>query len=156
MGLQENMRAENVRSLSLRKPVTVSPDESLNQVVDAMKSHHLGCAIVVDDDGKPLGIFTESQLVQILAEETTDFSSPVSAAMESDWPSVRDNEPIVEVLNLMTARNLRFVIVVDSAGNLVGLTGQRGLLEYIADHFPDQVMVQRIGGTPHLQNREGA
>ncbi|MBD3676294.1 MAG: CBS domain-containing protein [Planctomycetaceae bacterium] len=156
MGLQENMRAEQVRTLSLREPVTVSPDEPLNQVVDAMKSHRLGCAIIVDADGKPIGIFTESQLIKLLADESTDFSAPVSSAMESNWPSARDDAPIVEVLNQMTSRNLRFVIVVDAEGNLVGLTGQRGLLEYIADHFPEQVMVQRIGGTPHLNTREGA
>ena len=156
MGLHENMRAENVRSLSLREPVTVSPDEPLKQVVETLKSRRLGCAIVVDQDGKPIGIFTESQLIRLLSQEETDFSVPVSSVMETDWPCARDDAPVVEVLNQMTSRNLRFVIVVDAAGNLVGLTGQRGLLEYIADHFPEQVMVQRIGGTPHLKNREGA
>ena len=39
---------------------------------------------------------------------------------------------------------------------IAGLTGQKGLIEFVADHFPGQVMVQRIGGQPYPSDREGA
>ena len=45
---------------------------------------------------------------------------------------------------------------VDDQGKLVGLTGQKGLMEYVAEHFPGEVMVQRVGEKPYTQSREGA
>jgi len=156
MGLQENLQAETVRMLALREPVTVDPDTPLREVVEEMKAHRLGCAIVVDAEFRPLGMFTESMLIKHLAAGERQLNTPVSKWMETDWPCVNQNDPIVNVLEAMRTRNVRFLWVVDDDRKLVGLTGQRGLLEYVADHFPSQVMVQRIGGTPHLKSREGA
>lgn len=156
MGLQENLHSETVRELALRAPVTVHPDTSVREVVEKMKAQRLGCAIVVDASHKPLGMFTESMLIDRLAGGERELNTSVSEWMATQWPCVNENDPIVDVLDAMRTRNVRFLCVVDNDGKLVGLTGQRGLLEYVADHFPSQVMVQRIGGTPHLRSREGA
>jgi hypothetical protein len=69
---------------------------------------------------------------------------------------VKQSDPIVNVLLAMQAQNVRFVCVLDDEGRAVALTGQKGLMEYIADHFPGQIMVQRIGCAPYIQQREGA
>jgi hypothetical protein len=60
------------------------------------------------------------------------------------------------VLAALEFTNIRFLIVVDDRGRLAGLTGQKGLMEYVAEHFPRQVTVQRIGCKPFLAEREGA
>lgn len=156
MGLQENLHSETVRELALREPVTVHPDTPVREVVEKMKARRLGCAIVVDAGHKPLGMFTESMLIERLSAGERELNTSVSDWMATQWPCVNEHDPIVDVLDAMRTRNVRFLCVVDDDGKLVGLTGQRGLLEYVADHFPSQVMVQRIGGTPHLRSREGA
>ena len=66
------------------------------------------------------------------------------------------SDPIVSVLESLELKNIRFLAVVDEDGRLAGLTGQKGLMEYVADHFPGEVMVQRVGQTPFLHQREGA
>jgi uncharacterized Ntn-hydrolase superfamily protein len=68
--------------------------------------------------------------------------------------SVRDT--VCHVMDRVRRQGARFVCVVDEMGRAVALTGQKGLAEYIADHFPDQVMVQRVGGRPGQETREGA
>jgi hypothetical protein len=45
--------------------------------------------------------------------------------------------------------------VVDEEGKVTALAGQKSLMEYVAEHFPGQVMVQRIG-CPPCSEREGA
>ncbi len=60
------------------------------------------------------------------------------------------------VLEVMEAKNIRFVVVLDEAGKVAGLTGQKGLMEFIAEHFPGEVMVQRIGTKHYPEEREGA
>ena len=76
--------------------------------------------------------------------------------MTRDWPTVSLADPISTVLDAMERANVRFVIVVDQQGQLAGLTGQKGLMEYVAEHFPGQAIVQRIGGAPYPTDREGA
>ncbi len=76
--------------------------------------------------------------------------------MQTNWPTVKLNDPISCVLNALETANIRFLIVIDENGQLAGLTGQKGLMEYVADHFPEQVIVHRIGCKPYPVEREGA
>lgn len=156
MGLKDNLNTEFVERLALRKPVTVTPETPLREVIQKMREGRLGCAIVIDAETKPVGMFTESMLTQLLAHRTTFLDEPVSNRMAEKWPWVKLNDSIADVLSAMELKNIRFICVVDDDGRLAGLTGQKGLMEYISDHFPGQVMVQRIGNAPFMQTREGA
>lgn len=156
MGLQENFQNELVSELELREPVTVHRGDDLRKVVTAMRGRKLGCAIVVDDDRKPIGIFTESMLTEMLTHATADMDSPIEKSMAVRCPWVRITDPISDVLEAMQMKNIRMLCVVDQSDHVVGLTGQRGVMEYIAEHFPGQVTVQRVGQPPSLTEREGA
>jgi predicted transcriptional regulator len=120
-----------------------------------MRSRELGCVFVVDADHKLIGMFTESMLTQQLAHGKALLDEPIKSHMSDHWPWVQMADPIADVLEAMNVNNTRFICVVDKDGRAAALTGQKGLMEYIADHFPSQVMVQRIGCSPTL-DREGA
>ena len=156
MGLYQNMQDEPVSRLALRDPVTVSPDVTVRDAILKMREKNLGCVIAVDDAKKPLGMFNESMLTQLLATTPTILDEPLSKHLSTHWPWVKATDKIADVLEAMQMKNIRFLCVVDEAGCLVGLTGQKGLMEYVAEHFPQQVMVQRIGGTPYSRQQEGA
>ena len=156
MGLQENFRNEPVSQLEIRQPVTVPATASVRDTVASMKERDLGCAIVIDGDRKPIGIFTESMLTALLPQGVQALDELVEKHMAQPCPWVRSTDPIADVLEAMQLKNLQFLCVVDKQNRVVGLTGQRGLMEYVAEHFPGQVMVQRIGQPPYLSDREGA
>ncbi len=156
MGLQENIQKEPVSQLALREPVTAERGTTLREAIAKMREKKLGCTVVVDPDRKPIGMFTESMLTQLLAQNAVSLDHPIEQHMAEQWPWVRLTDPIADVLEAMELKNVRFLCVVDQQDRLVGLTGQKGLMEYVADHFPGQVMVQRIGGKPYPQDREGA
>lgn len=155
MKLLQNMNQEPVAQLALRDPVLCRADDSLQAAIDEMRNRKLGCVIVIDDQRKPIGMFTESMLTQLLAQGVAPLDDPLSKHMAERWPWVKQDDPIVDVLEAMQAKNVRFICVVDEEGRVVGLTGQKGLMEYIAEHFPEQVMVQRVGAAPYAE-REGA
>lgn len=156
MGLRENMLSEPVGSLVLREPVTASSDTSLRDAVRSMRGRKLGCVIVVDEDRKPTGIFTERMLTQLIAQNPAGVEDKLRQHMAASCPWVKLTDKIEDVMDALKEKNIRFLAVLDDAGSLVGLTGQKGLMEYVAEHFPSQVMVQRIGGNPYTANREGA
>ncbi len=157
MGLKKNLLNETVKNLPLREAITMTEDTVMTAVLDRMREKHLGCVIVVDADGKPLGTFTERAMIDLLARDPAAWESmPVGKCLEKEWFSVQLTTPISHVMDLIREHAVRFVCVTDEAGHPVGLTGQKGLSEYIADHFPRQVMVQRLGGKPGTETREGA
>ena len=155
MGLKENLASEPVRRLNLRPAVIVPPEATVREGVVAMRNAHLGCVIVAGEDHKPVGMFTESILRQLLAESPQAIEEPIGERAAQQFPWVALDDPIQTVLDAMQANNTRFICVVDSDGRVCALTGQKGLMEYVAEHFPRQVMVQRIG-SPCTSEREGA
>jgi CBS domain-containing protein len=156
MGLQENLRNENLTRLEIRQPVLVRPGASVRDAVNQMRQQKLGCAVVVDENRKALGVFTESMLVRMLAYHPEQLDDPVEEHMTEQVPWVRQTDPIADVLEAMELKNIRTLCVLDDKDRVVGLTGQRGLMEYIAEHFPGDVTVQRIGLPPYPADREGA
>ena len=156
MGLKENIRNERVDQLELREPVTVAPTATVRDALSMMRDRDLGCAVMVDNDRKPIGTFDESMLTKLLSEGPLDIDQPIEKYVTTQFPLVRTTDPIANVLEVMQTRSVRMLFVVDSQDRVVGVTGQRGVMEYVADHFPGQVMVQRIGLPPYYCSREGA
>lgn len=156
MGLFENMNTETVQNLNLRDPVLAKPEEKTRDVVARMRKHNLGCAILVDDERKPVGMFTERMLTQIVASKPDTLDDPVGSHAAERWPQVALSDPIISVLEALELKNVRFLSVVDENGYTAGLAGQKGLMEYVADHFPSEVLVQRVGQKPYMHKREGA
>ena len=156
MGLHENIQQETVSRLALRTPVTTAPTGTVRDAVQKMHEVNLGCIIVIDEDRKPVGQFTEAMLVQLIRQNPEQLNEPLVDHMATQWPWVKLTDPIADVLEALETKNIRFLCVVDTDGRLAGLAGQKGLMEYVAEHFPGQVNVQRIGQEPYTQHREGA
>jgi CBS domain-containing protein len=156
MGLKKDLLNEKVSTLPLREPVTVSSGTIIRAAIAKMKAKSLGCAVVVDYAGKPLGTFTERSVIDLLLSDPTVLDKKtVADHLDPKWITVKQSDPVAEVLNAMQSKDQRFAVVVDEEGRVVGLTGQKGLMECIADYFPEQVFCQRVG-TPPVSAREGA
>lgn len=156
MGLERNLRTEPVSRLHLREPVLAKPDDTVREAVRRMRAKQLGCVYVVDEQGKAIGMFSESMLNRLLVTNVGALDDPLRRHMSDYWCCVRPTDPIIKVVTAMLSRNVRFVCVLDEQDRLTAMTGQRGLMEYVAEHFPAQVMAQRIGCAPYTQQREGA
>ncbi len=156
MGLEQNILNEPVSKLKLRQAITVDGRTSIQHATQLMRDAGLGCVVIVDDAGRPLGKFTERVLIDLLARDREALNQSVGDYMADTWDQVRLTDPIIRVVDALREHNLRFIIVVDEHDVAVGLTGQRGLAEYVADHFPHPVMTSRAGETQAMPEREGA
>ncbi len=156
MGLRENIFKDTIAELAVRQPILVSPKTSARQVATQLRLRQLGCAFVIDALGKPIGKFTQRQIMKLLVEDSKKLDGPVEDVMYRQCDTIRIDEPISRLIELMSAQQIRYLAVVDSNGSVIGLTGQKGLMEYIADHFPRQVKVQRMKPLIALETKEGA
>lgn len=155
MSLLESMQSGSVTNLTIRPPILCSRAVSVRDTIVKMREGRLGCAIIVDDDARPLGIFTEAMLRQLLVSSVS-VEDGIEGHMSTNFPWVKATDSVETVLDALETNNTRFLVVVDDHGTVVGLTGQKGLMEYIAELFPGEVMVQRVGGKGFSDQREGA
>ncbi len=157
MGLREDITHETIADLHLRPILTAKPDVSVRQAIQMMRDEKLGCVYVIDDDGRPLGKFNERQVLR-LVHSCGSLDEPVGNYIVN-VPSeglLKLSDPISKLMNVMSTARLRFVCVVDDEGKVKALTGQRGLMEYITEHFPRLVKVQMMASKLHMNEREGA
>lgn len=156
MGLQQNILHDTVADIELRELIAVSRNTSVRAAMGLMKQKKLGCVIVVDAKGRPIGKFTERRLLKLLLKNADQLDDPIHKHMYDTGDPVRRDATVSQMLRVMESRGLRFVCVVDEQGKAVALTGQKGLMEYIADHFPRQVKVQLMESKVYMSDREGA
>lgn len=59
---------ETVGAVMVSNVVTVRPEESVNDILELMKAHHVKRLVVIDQERIPLGIITRSNLVRAFFE----------------------------------------------------------------------------------------
>ena len=156
MGFREDLEHDPISSLQLREAIRVRPETVIRAAVAKMSSHSLGCAVIVDDEGNPCGLFTEQSLLGALVNDVSLDDHCVNEFAEASFEVVKTSEPVSRVWEAIRREGRRFVCVIDDDGNVVGVTGTRGVLEYVSEYFPQQVAVQRLGSKPWMEQREGA
>ncbi|MBI1372840.1 MAG: CBS domain-containing protein [Phycisphaera sp.] len=156
MGLRENIQHDTIGDLALRKAVVVQPDITIREAIKAMQQAGLGAVIVVDEDGKPVGMYNEKMLPGMLSTNPGAMDRPVRDHMTSYVICLRKSESIATLIATMEKHKLRWVCVVDDAGRPVALTGLRGVVEYLVEYFPYKVKMQPLQSRLAIEQREGA
>jgi CBS domain-containing protein len=156
MGFRQDLEQDHVSSLSLRDAIIVRAETTIAEAVGLMREKSLGCAVIVDPSGTASGIFTEQSLLAALAQHGSLADQTVGDYSDPHFLSLPSSAPISRVWDAIEQDGLRFICVTDDGGKLIGVTGQRGIFEYLAECFPQQVLVQRLGSTPWMEQREGA
>lgn len=156
MGLKQDVLSQPVSRLPLRPAISMGPQTPVRRAMEAMREARLGCVVVVDDLRRPLGKFTERRLMKALVEQPGCLDHPIERYMFGRDDCVRMSEPILKLVEHMEREKLRYMIVLNDYGQVTALTGQKGVMEFIAEHFPRQVKVQYMQAKLHLDEREGA
>jgi CBS domain-containing protein len=150
----------------LRKPVAVLPpaepivlraQDSIRTAVRRMAERKVGSVVIVDAEGRLIGIFTERDLMRKVVDTGADCDSPLRDYMTTPVEAVDKYERIGYVLNRMVIGGYRHVPVVDEARRPVGMLSVRGLLRYLVEHFPEDVLnvPPQPGHETRMLRREG-
>ncbi|MDP9427108.1 MAG: putative manganese-dependent inorganic diphosphatase [Actinomycetota bacterium] len=90
------------REVMLQDPLTVEPDELLTDITDRVMEVHYRAAIVVDGDGKPLGIVTRTDLLnpeprRVLLVDHAERGQSVPGVEEAQVVEILDHHHIGDV-----------------------------------------------------------
>ncbi|MEQ9407424.1 MAG: CBS domain-containing protein [Fuerstiella sp.] len=156
MGLKEEMETATVSQMNVRPPVIVPQTSTVREAVITMRTAGLGCAVVVDAQEHAVGMFTEGILRHGLNESVSVLDDLVEDQMVARLPWVLPSDPIKMVLQAMEEHNIRFIAVLDENRNVLGITGQKTLMEYVAEYFPREVLTHDPTGSTISPRKEGA
>ena len=134
------MRAITVARRAVR---TVPAGTPLSDAAELMADEGLRALLVVDGDGRPVGIVTERDIVVRALARGRRPSAPVEVAMTTDLVTADATASTREVYRLLKERRIRQVPLVER-GRLVAMVGRDDL----ADEGAAEILV-RLRCCPH-------
>ena len=118
--------------------VVVSPFTPLSQAIEAMKNDEGGC-VIISDDGRVAGIFTERDLLTKILGEEVDLESPISQWMQPAVETLSSEATIGDAVRLMNEKSFRNIPLVKQ-GELVGSISVFDIITYLAECYPKETM----------------
>jgi diguanylate cyclase (GGDEF)-like protein/PAS domain S-box-containing protein len=118
---------------------TARPDDLLSTILSRMESRRISCIIIVDDEFRPVGIFTERDAVRHLATCIPSDGVPVSDAMSRPPLTSTPEVDYRDAYQLIARHNFRHLVVVDEAGRVAGLVTESDFI----NHMGLQYLVER-------------
>jgi len=109
--------------------IAVSPAASVREGLEVMRRRGISCLIVAED-GVPVGIITERNILWAAAHRGEDFADrPVADLMSAPVVTVTEDTMLVEAYHLLARKRLRHLVMVDAAGLAKGVLTQSDLIE---------------------------
>ena len=92
--LERALAEETVAKIQLKPYLQFSPDTSVNEAVRQLHESKVASALVVDDNGNLVGLFTERDVLERVAEGfERNTKQPVSEVMTSEPTVVYESDP---------------------------------------------------------------
>jgi len=117
------------RDLMTPNPAQVNPTDSLQRVSQLMGEHDCGCIPVVNADGQRsvLGVVTDRDITLRGVAKGRPVTTPIGEIMTPNPDCCAPDDDVSHVERLMSDRQIRRVVVVDDAGEVVGMIAQADL-----------------------------
>jgi CBS domain-containing protein len=117
-----------VRHVMLRNVVTTDPKTSIKAAIETLYKKHIGSLLITENDQKCIGIFTERDVIRVVAQGV-NLDTPIEKAMTSNVTTIGEEASLEEARRLIVEHAVRHLPVVNSQGELVGLLSVRKLLD---------------------------
>lgn len=112
------LRIENVM---VGDVITIEAQATVREAVELMNKNEIGCLIVVDKEGKPVGILTERDLLKrVLAKRKDPVRTKVKDVMSKPLITGTPHMDLEAAARLMFEKKIKKLPVVEN-GHLVGL-----------------------------------
>jgi len=122
-----------------REVVTATAEMSIQEAARLMRDNHVGCLIVVKENGgqvEPAGILTDRDIViELIAKGVPIDDVTVGDVMSFAVLKVTEAETVFETAQRMRSRGVRRVPVVSTSGALVGVLALDDILSLLAEEL---------------------
>lgn len=108
-------------------PIHVAPETPTRGALEKMAEHHIGCIVVADQDSRPVGILTQSDLLPRVVLPGFELSRPISEVMTANPHQLPASASAYDAALEMATHGVRHLLVTDNEGKLKGVVSERDL-----------------------------
>lgn len=130
--LDSSFLCQSLSALGPRDPECVAVSATLRQVVERLKSKSIGCVLVVGEDGRLKGIFSERDLLlKVVGNEAALYEERIERFMTPDPVAELPTTTVAFALTLMSSGGFRHLPLVDQDGMPIGIISVKDIVEFI-------------------------
>ncbi len=118
-----------IRQLIKRNLVTVEECISIRDAARIMEKHNVGLLVVVNNDGRMVGVISERDIARLVAEGVDLDRTPVKEVARREVVTVREDESVAKAALLMKRHGIRHLVVVNHEGKPIGVISIRDLID---------------------------
>ena len=136
--VEQSLLTDHVDVLSPKKPIAISAQTPVRDVLRMLVDRGIGCLIVADE-GKPVGIFSERDaLVKLNTNAASLGDRPVSEFMTTAPETLEIGAKVAFAVQRMEVGGYRHLPIVGDAGELTGIISVRDILRYLTEKLTAQ------------------
>lgn len=155
--LESALLTETLDKVTIQPPLVVGAGATVAETISRMQQGSRGCALVVGDTGRLVGIFTERDVLMRLVGRPIDLGqTAVRDYMTRDPVTLPSDSSVAFALNRMLIEGFRHIPLVDERGCPTGVVSMRQLIEYLSDLFNRDILNIPPEPRASFRSREGA
>lgn len=132
---------DTIAVLGPAEPICLRGTATVHEAVHSMLGRHQAGVLVVDEEGRLTGIFTERDvLTRVVGRDLDVRRTPLSAVMTPNPEALTVSQRIAYAVHCMSVAGYRTVPLVDSARRPVGVVTVGDVIRWLANLFPEAVL----------------
>lgn len=127
-------RSLKVIDMAVHKVAIITPEKNIRESARQMRVEHVGSLVVVDQDGKPIGMLTDRDItIEGVARGVDVDQTTVRDLMTAPVVTATESEGMVTALARMREFGIRRLPIIDSEGKLVGVVTNSNLIKELSE-----------------------
>ncbi len=136
--LEASLQEDTVADLQPAAAVTVSEETTVREAFGIMKDRAIGSVVVLDGQGQLAGLFTERDILTLVADEDADAADRrVGDLMTRDPETTTLTSTLAEVIHRLTVSDLRYLPILDEAKKPVSIVAARDLVDFLSERIEE-------------------
>lgn len=138
------MTIRTILEVKGRAVETVAPETTVDQATRLMRGKRIGALVVVDAEGRIIGIVSDRGLLWELVDRGTSvLQEPLSQVMTRQVITCAEGDEVSSIMAVMTQRRIRHIPVVDGSGRLGGLVSIGDAVKHRLDEIEHEAEAMR-------------
>ncbi len=126
------MEGLQIKNFMSKDVLVVGQEESVLSAAKKMASRDIGSIVVIDGNEKPVGIFTERDiLVRVVLPRRDYVCTKISEVMTKNPVMIKENDTYLAACDIIRKNDIRHLPVVNEKGKLMGMLSIKDLSGYV-------------------------
>lgn len=139
MARKKSFWDDAVKKVFLQQPAIIKTDATVVDAVKEMQRFRIGCVLVVDNEDKLVGILSHGDIMHDYVGTTLPNDVAVDQLMTPNPFTITSNRTVKEVAEIFHTKAFRHLPVMKK-GEIMGILSVRGLMSYIGENLPMEVL----------------